>query len=207
MQIIPKVLHRIWVGAKTRPKEFDQYWESWHILHPRWRMFTWDVSMLKKVAIWEPYMNKFLIEFPAQMADLCRYSLIEKFGGVYVDCDFECFKNIEPLLEDVYCFFSEEDPNVLTNAIFGATTNNDIIKRLVISSRERMQDTPDNVNVNDITGPGCVNHVVQPIKHLVTIFKPDVFHPYSYREKQRKSEAFPNAYAAHHWAGSWQEDH
>ena len=33
------------------------------------------------------------------LADFGRYMVLHRFGGVYVDLDYECLKNIEPLLD------------------------------------------------------------------------------------------------------------
>lgn len=35
----------------------------------------------------------------AQASDMMRYEILNRFGGIYVDTDFECLQSVEPLLE------------------------------------------------------------------------------------------------------------
>ena len=34
-----------------------------------------------------------------QKADILRYELLERYGGVYVDVDMECLQSLDPLLD------------------------------------------------------------------------------------------------------------
>ncbi len=45
------------------------------------------------------------------------------------------------------------------------------------------------------------------LKHGIFVFEKELFYPYNSNEKHRKGEHFPNAYAAHHWAGTWVAHH
>jgi mannosyltransferase OCH1-like enzyme len=40
-------------------------------------------------------------------SDILRYEVLHKLGGVYVDFDFLCLKNIEPLLQKDYLRISD----------------------------------------------------------------------------------------------------
>ena len=48
--------------------------------------------------------------YNVQRWDTIRYMILYVYGGVYTDLDTECFKPIEPLLEDVMIGFGEEPP-------------------------------------------------------------------------------------------------
>ena len=68
-----------------------------------------------------------------QRVDAVRYFILYQFGGLFVDLDFECLKNVEPLLQDTECVFGLEPKthgqrlnkeNIVCNAFMAATKKN-----------------------------------------------------------------------------------
>jgi mannosyltransferase OCH1-like enzyme len=130
-----------------------------------------------------------------------RYEILFKYGGVYIDTDFECIKSIDDLILNVNNFASSEDGVYLTNAIIGAEKNSLYIDRL-------LRTLPDKLGVNSIpeeTGPvfftKCI--VGGGISSDFCIFPRKYFYPYLYSETHRANESFPDAYAIHRWDHSW----
>jgi mannosyltransferase OCH1-like enzyme len=130
--------------------------------------------------------------------------VIYRYGGVYIDTDFECLRNIEPLLKGVQAFAAEETPGDVCGAIFGAERGHpllaDAIARLPSSFRRNRHLTN-----SDQTGPGFFTSVVASHPETV-VFEAKLFYPYHWAEKWRKGQEFPDAYAVHHWAKSWDEE-
>lgn len=54
----------------------------------------------------------------------------------------------------------------------------------------------------DQAGPGFLTRIAMQTPN-VTLFPPSVFYPYHWRETHRRLESFPQAYAVHHWQGTW----
>lgn len=193
--LIPKTFHQIWLGGKERPHRFLRYAESWVRHHPNWEYKLWTEDDLF------PLINQTQFEAArtmAQKSDILRYEILLKYGGVYLDTDFECLKNIEVLLFELTAFSSFEDnQGTISNALMGSTSGHraiaEIIKRL-----------PHNFDPDrppcDITGPQLLTHCVRD-RSDITIFHQQVFYPvhYSGRVWGPLSEAF----ATHHWAHSW----
>jgi mannosyltransferase OCH1-like enzyme len=182
------------------PDEFVQYGETWTKHHPGWTMQVWTDKNLPEIINRQEFLQA---ETTAQKADILRYEVIYKYGGVYIDTDFECLRNIEPLLEGVQVFAAEEEPGIVVIGIFGAEKGHpllaDVIAQLPGSFRRKRH-----LSINEQTGPVFFTSVVA--KHLETaVFEAKIFYPYHWREKWRKGQKFPDAYAAHHWAGSWTE--
>src|SRR5690606_29316863 len=67
----------------------------------------------------------------AQKADIMRYEILYKYGGVYVDTDFQCFRSIDVLLQDLQCFVCNGDwdaEDAMSIGIFGAVPNHPVFK-------------------------------------------------------------------------------
>jgi mannosyltransferase OCH1-like enzyme len=194
---IPKVLHQVWLGAKSFPKDFEDYRKTWITHHPGWEFVFWKDDNLPEIT------NKF--EFNnalnyAQKCDVLKYEIIWRFGGVYVDTDFECLKNIEVLISDLDAFSASEKPPIISVGIFGGVKNHPLFREM-ISELPKFFKRQDRYRQDLSTGPGLMTEIAK--KHPITVFGPESFYPYHFTESHRRHEFFPNAYAVHHWANSW----
>src|SRR5438046_3149350 len=136
--MIPKVFHRIWLGTQQMPDEFVQYGETWTKYHPGWTMQLWTDENLPEIINQQEFL---LAETTSYKSDILRYEVIYRYGGVYIDTDFECLRNIEPLLKGVQAFVVREDPRFVCAAIFGAERGHallaDVIARVPSSFRRK----------------------------------------------------------------------
>jgi mannosyltransferase OCH1-like enzyme len=196
--LIPKIIHRIWIEGEPLPDEFEYYGKTWAEKHPDWEMKLWTNKNMIPLQNQKAYNDAKLM---AQKADIARFELLYNFGGVYVDCDFECLKNIEALISNIEAFAAIESPGIVCPSIMGCTPKNHIFKMLI-------DDMPESIKINSHlpityqTGPIYITTKLRGRKDI-TIFRSELFYPYLYTEKYRKGEKFPNAYAVHHWSGSW----
>jgi len=100
---IPRVIHQIWLGSPL-PRRLARYSDTWRRRHPDWEMKLWtdaDVARLD-------FPSRDLFEAATcwgQKSDLLRIELLNAFGGVYVDLDYECYRPLDVLVER-YDFFS-----------------------------------------------------------------------------------------------------
>ncbi len=96
---IPKIIHLIWVGDKDPPHYFETHIIKWKELMTNWEIRIWrneDISLHH----FPPDIIKMLntIEKGAQKADIMRYFIIEKYGGVYLDSDITPHRSLDPLI-------------------------------------------------------------------------------------------------------------
>lgn len=197
---IPKIFHRIWLGDNPMPEEFKIWGKTWTNLHPNWQMKEWNNTNGIKI-------NHDYIKYSknvAQTSDLLRYEILYKHGGIYIDTDFVCQKNIEPLLEDASFVGAGEYENMVSAGFIAATPNHPIIKEAILSLQDRIQL---NMNQAKATGPGMLTSVWENHKddQNVKIYGPKLFYPYGWKEPEKKHDEFKDAYAIHHWAGSWRK--
>jgi hypothetical protein len=129
---VPRVFHQIWMGSPV-PADLRALSETWRALHPDWELRLWtdreiaDLDfgtrdLFEKATCW------------AQKSDLLRVELVHRFGGVYVDLDYQCFRPIDAFAQ-AYDFFGTSrniliahlgwpaiwpTPFVVCNSLFGA---------------------------------------------------------------------------------------
>lgn len=198
---IPRIFHRIWVGKKEMPEEFKYYEETWAKLHPDWEIKLWTDENMIPLKNQKEYDNA---KTPALKSDIARLEVLYKYGGIYIDCDFECLKNLEPLLDNVKAFAAWQDKCTINSAIMGCTPGHPVFKKLVYCATANINKHRNEI-ITCQAGPVYITRFLKLAKG-VKIFPKEIFYPYYFNEKHRKNDVFPEAYAVHHWAGSWLDE-
>ena len=193
---IPKIFHQVWLGDKSFPAEAQAYQETWRRLHPDWEWRLWTEADLGGFESRWALTNAAHL---SQRSDIIRYEVLRRFGGVYLDTDVECRRNIEPLLQGVTAFAGRERGDILCGAVLGGIAGHPLFDALVRGLPESMRS---HTLCIEQAGPHYLSRITYGIPE-VTIFAPEIFYPYSWEETHRQNEVFSDAYAVHHWRGSW----
>ena len=88
---VPRILHWVWVGGGGDiPDKFHPMMESWRRLHPDWQTVVWTDDKVT----WELRNQASILQADtyAELSDIVRLEVVERFGGVYVDTDFEALQ-------------------------------------------------------------------------------------------------------------------
>jgi len=199
--MIPRVFHQVWINRDNPelPENFRAYRDGWLALHPDWEYKLWNLDNLDFIPRHLDLLNATKVY--AQMADILRYEILLRHGGVYLDTDFECLRNIDPILVGVKNFSCSEDGRSISIGILGAVPNSIYMERCVAALPTKLGQ----INPADETGPGLLTRVllVEGLAGDFTLFPRKWFYPYNWNEPHRASEKFPQAYAIHRWAHSW----
>ena len=95
---IPPLLHMIWVGDRPAPTYAIDALEKWKHLMPEWTVRMWGNDDITEEHFPISIIHKIHAATKgAQKADIMRYFIIEKYGGVYVDSDIIPHKSLEPI--------------------------------------------------------------------------------------------------------------
>ena len=98
--MIPLIIHQIWHSPEY--DRMDGTPQSWKSINPDWEYRLWlDQELEDFFAKDYPNLLELYLSFPTnvQRADLARYVLLHRFGGVYADMDTDCLAPLEPLIE------------------------------------------------------------------------------------------------------------
>jgi mannosyltransferase OCH1-like enzyme len=181
--------------------------QSWSTVHPEWEHRIWGEDDLGWLTNQDLFDRAPEIVGPNEIgqfrADIARLEILERHGGVYVDCDMEARKAFDPLL-DVECFAGFEDTHGrwVNNAVLGSEPGHPflaaLIERLPASVRRARRKGIRRPNV--FSGPQFVTPIWRTgFQDSVTVYPSSHFYPYSWSALDRQSEDFPDAYAVHHW--------
>lgn len=154
---IPRTIHQIWVGPKPMSESTQALTDTLRAANPTftWRLWGNDdltsahFSLLPLIAKAKSY---------AQVADLMRYEILHRYGGVYFDTDFEGFSTIEPILQmadlcerDLVVCHETSDSRAMSNSWIAATPGATALAQAVESLKENGFDAT--LAENFSTGP------------------------------------------------------
>jgi mannosyltransferase OCH1-like enzyme len=213
---IPKIIHQIWLGSPM-PERFSQLAKTWKQHHPTWKYRLWtdedvDKFGLKNRAMYDATSNY------GEKADIVRYEILYRIGGLYVDTDFECIKPFDTLHHccDFYTGLWSAEYFLVPNGLIASAPGNIMLKETIHSMKRGAGEEDTFVAIHDRTGP---QHFTKCIKKIIPHFKGRaVFFPVSYfyswppserlnnSPEQIKSWFKPESLAVHHWAVSWLKD-
>ncbi len=194
---IPRTIHRVWLGTGQMPEEHQRFGATFASHHPGWEMRLWTDDDLPALDITATERER--ARTHAELANLVRYELLHRFGGVYVDTDVECRRPFTPLLRGIDAFAALELPGRVCNAILGATVAHPLFARAAQLARQTLGTGAHSVDAN---GPYFLSLLLEQ-EPAIAIFGARLFYPYLWNEPERRHETFPDAYAIHHWARGW----
>lgn len=226
---IPAILHQI-APTHDVPPHLQGFQESWLRLNPHWEYRLWtDETLEAWIAEQAPDFLPLFRAFPRSVcrADLGRYLLLERLGGVYADLDCQCLQPLAPLLSGRELVIAPEpdahqqQPNVLERDLsrllcpsFLASVSGHHFWSDVLAALQQF-DPASILSCDDVlaaTGPFLLSRVFAAKdydeRHIVSsgliypFTKADcwqglIFDPQFWTERTQQ------AVVAHYWDGSW----
>ncbi len=171
-QMIPKIIHQIWIGDSEIPQQCQLYIDSWKKHHPEWEYRLWTDDNMIKLQNQDLYDSTTNVR---QKADIARYELLYHFGGIYVDIDMECFKNIEPLLDDVEFLVGTEDDFYFSNELMGCTPHHELMCELIEGIPASIH-SEYNLTIDEQSGPIYITKYLLWMPQ-VTVVEQEIFFP------------------------------
>jgi hypothetical protein len=202
------VIHRIWLGDPM-PAEYQEYGRRWLELNPGWSLHDWSEEELDWLANQELFARFEPIARAAQ-ADVARYEILSRHGGVYVDTDVEPLRPLGDLFDGAEVHLVEQYPGSISNGIMAAVPGSrfftDIIAALPSEALEL-----EGQKVSQVTGPGAVQRAMARHERSlypddperIKVHRRETFIPYSWHQLHLADIAFDRAFGVHHWARSW----
>ncbi len=81
-QIIPKIIHQIWLGDGDVPIKYLSFIDSWKSHHPDWEYHLWTVDHLIPLRNQRSYDQTTDV---VQKTNIVRYEVLYQYGGIYVE--------------------------------------------------------------------------------------------------------------------------
>lgn len=185
----------MWIGQAIPPM-YAEFIEGWKRLHPRWEHRLWtedNLPTLRNQALWDRAPDIAPRAVEQFRSDVARYEILEQFGGVWVDADFEPRKPIDPLMDEPWAV---AEGRWVANGIIAITPGHSLMDRAIRALPHSVKIKRGQPNTR-ISGPQFFTRLA--IEAELKVLPEQWFLPYSYRELHRAGEDFPDAYAVHHW--------
>ena len=221
--MIPKRLSQTWKSS-VLPDAASVLVRGWQHRHPDWEFRLYDDQAARevmcsvapdKIALYDA------LPFGVMRADLFRYAVIWRDGGVYADIDMECLRAIDDLLEGHSCLLAIEarlgstrtrelgyaKAFQIANCIFAAKPRHPFIRAALDRAFDLIAACRhiDQHHVEDLTGPRMLTRLffegqwsdvalAQPIVLMAPLFYPTAA-PLGYNIRTR-----------HRTFGTWKSD-
>jgi tetratricopeptide (TPR) repeat protein len=197
--VIPKTIHQIWIGPNPPPKAMM---ETWRRHHP-----DWDYRLWTEHTIPFPLHNQAQYDAMPSLggkADIVRYEILLRHGGVYLDADLTCLRPLDPwFLEDPFFAVYESElwrPGLVANGVIGCIPGHPVMEELV--TRVHGLDL-DQLRLSipwSHTGPVLLTEVLEQYDSVAKIYPSRLFYP------EHRLGAFSEpelCYARHDWYSDW----
>lgn len=210
---IPKIIHQIWVGSPL-PEKYLPLIATWQQFHPDWEYILWDDAMITALGLVNQAQYDATTNY-GQKADIARYEILYRFGGVYADIDFECLRPFDVFHHvcDYYTGAAYSGRFSTFNGLIGAAPGNPIIKECIdtLNINDYYEGTPEH-NILFTSGPFHQTRCFIAKAHeggRAVAFPVDYFYPWPFSKKEdteNLSRWFkPETFAIHYWHAGWRE--
>lgn len=202
--MIPKILHQIWVPpGGDIPAQYLKGIQSWMDHHPGWEFKLWtdkDLEWLFHRDLYEQAPGLVPVDAIGQLrADIARYEILLRHGGLYVDLDTVCLKPLDEALAGHDEFAAYEDSHWVGNTYLGCVPGHPVMEKLVAGLRRSIRSSRGSMRPNRLTGPRYLTPVW--MRHGGYVAPQHLFYPYSYSHVKAGTVPtdYGDAYAIHTW--------
>lgn len=188
---IPKIIHQTWKTNEI-PEKWQKSQIEWKKYHPDWDYILWTDEMNRELII-SDYPTLLSLydsyDFPIQRADMIRYCILKKYGGVYSDLDLFPSENIEKYISsdcDVY-FVMSSNSKIFTNNFMISKPNAKIWDLVInnLTRKSKWYHVGKHLQVYNTTGPNFLNRNILEYPDTIGILPINKFHAYSIHEQDR----------------------
>lgn len=182
---IPKIIHQT---APADTKKWPQVWhkcqQTWKKHFPTYQYIMWTDEDLNNLiqtqfpefwGIFKGY-DKNIKRF-----DVARYFILYKYGGIYADMDYECFRNFENLIPQNKVSISESpytQNEYLQNALMISPKEHPFWNKVIEKAKSRADNSgSENNMVLYQTGPQLVSDTYFENTSMVNVLPKDLWNP------------------------------
>lgn len=196
MVSIPKIFHQIWLWGEL-PFLFKEYQNTWIKFNPNWKLKVWNEKNISRLK----YLNKdILASLPnfAEKSDYLRIIILLEFWGVYIDTDFECYKNIDFLLKNCNFCIWEQFYYEYPNAFIGASPEHPILKLILM--KIPLQIKKEYMVSEDKTWPRFISRVINQNREVnIKVIAWFLLYPEYWLHIRKAYKNKTKIFASHHY--------
>ena len=198
---IPKILHQIWIGPKPAPTNLMV---SWKEKNPDFEYIYWNEAEIAKRGLTFRCAKQIdMISEINGKADIIRWEILYKYGGVFVDADSICIEPFDEYFMSKTAFATYENENVRSSLVatgtMGFVPEHSLCKDIIdwIHSDESAVDI-QNYRAWFSVGPACLTRFLNTGKYRdFSVFPSHCFLPIHFTGP--KYEGHKKVYGYQEW--------
>jgi mannosyltransferase OCH1-like enzyme len=206
---LPKKIHQIWLGSPI-PKKYKEWGESWKKLNPEWEYRLWTDEDVYELELPNMELYNSLSNYGAK-SDILRYNILNKFGGVYIDTDYECLKSFDSLTYlSFFTGIGYPAAVELYVGLIGSVPGHPIIKQVADEVNAISKDIVVTEILNATSSYFFTREffkVIQQYEQGVVAFPTQYMYPFpndrDHHLRKGKDFILDCSYAIHYWEVSW----
>ncbi len=179
---VPKIIHQLWIGDKPSP---INAMNSVKNMNPNFEYMFWNEKTIEEKLDIQPTYQRKIDEHETLngKADIIRWFILEKFGGVFVDADIISIEPIDDFLlnRSFFCWENEKViPNLCATTLMGFSPHHIIPQKAIkwiLDNETSFQKT--NLPSWKTVGPQLLSNIYHtiPNKDCVNVFPHYYFLP------------------------------
>ena len=204
--MIPKIIHQIWIGDKPAPTKFMDTWKE---KNPEFTYIRWNEEEINSRPLNLKCLNKIdEMEEINGKADIIRWEILYKYGGIFIDADSICVLPIDDLLLNTKAFAGYEQEELRKGLIATGTMGFPPQHPLVKKAIEWIENNNVSVKKTNMrawmtVGPGLLTKLYNTGNYNdITIFPSYFFLPIHCTGQEYKGHG--KVYAHQEWGSTKQ---
>ena len=204
--MIPKIIHQLWIGKKPAP---TNHMDTWKEKNPEFEYIRWnEAECIRRKIKFECQERIDEMEEINGKADIMRWEILYKYGGVFLDADSICIEPIDDVLMNTKCFAGWEHeelrPGLIATGTMGFPPKHPLVKDTIDWMKENCVNVQKTGKRAWITvGPGLLTRVYNTGKYKeMTIFPSYTFLPIHCTRAEYKGHG--KIYAYQEWGSTKQ---
>jgi mannosyltransferase OCH1-like enzyme len=188
--VIPKILNQIWLGGNIHPDVYTWMQTTWKV-NPEFEYRLWHEDRFRAEGI-DIHQFDDQNDRHAGRSGGLRLVILERYGGIYLDCDVECLKPLDSLL-GLHAFAAYQGDGHIANSVMGAEPGNEWIRWMIDHAYECTDKDP----------AWSTRMMSRAPLGDTTILPSETFYPWLWNTPEDLRKVKENTLAIHHWKGSW----
>lgn len=213
--MIPKIIHQTWKSNKI-PWKWKSFVEKVKLMNPDWKYKLWTDDENNTFVYNEfPHFYKTFVGLPQNImrADVIRYLILSKIGGVYLDLDYEVlqpfeFKKFSLVLPMNRSKKSGDEFDSLGNCIMASAPGHQFWIDVIKDIQENPPNTANYTAVVKATGPLFLSRIYYAGNYS-DCWTPEriLYHPDTPKNGQDYKNILNSnsSLGIHHGWGSWKD--
>jgi mannosyltransferase OCH1-like enzyme len=206
--MIPKVLHHIWIGPKKPPLK---WMNSWREKHPDWEYHLWGNESINSFGFKNIELINILynVKMYDGVADLMRYEILYKYGGVMPGADCQCLLPVDDLLnikEGITVYSNEKYADIRTSPVIACIKEYSFLEKVIqyfIDNRDYVESQLAYNNPPVVTGDWVITSFIEKYSPSILILPSNaLIGDYVYHNGHGYYSSNPlynKRYAIQHW--------